>query len=164
MLRHAEFGADGEIDLATGAFRQIVAGDLAPAVRGCLDKRLAPAKDQIRKPRLLKDLASGGGEEILARFDLALGEVPIAKSAEQQIARAILEPTPDHDARGMPGYLHPLDGRGASLPPGGITVPAAGSASAAGAPRPGWDPRGHRSGSRERGSRADADRSGRNRA
>ena len=80
MLWHAEFGADGEIDLATGAFRQIVAGDLAPAVRGRLDKRLAPAKYQVRKSGLFQDLAPGRGEQILARLDLALGEVPIAKA------------------------------------------------------------------------------------
>ena len=80
MLGHPQLGADGQIDLPLGAFRQIVAGDLAPAVGGRLDKRIAPAKYQVRKPGLFQDLAPGRGEQILARLDLALGEVPIAKA------------------------------------------------------------------------------------
>jgi hypothetical protein len=79
---------------------EVVARDLAAGVGRRLAVRLAPGEAEAGEGGLLLHLAQRRGERLLAGVDAALGEVPVAKGAQQQVARLAAVAAHDHGAGG----------------------------------------------------------------
>ena len=76
------------VTAVVSVLRDVIARDLAAAVRTGLGVDLAPGELQIGDQGLFADLADRRGQRLLARLDHALGKIPVIEGPQQQEAPA----------------------------------------------------------------------------
>src|SRR5262245_35200487 len=89
VLGAAELLDHRQSHIGSSGAGEVIARDLAAAVRPGLRVDLAPVELEIGDQSFLANLADRGGERLLAGLDHSLGKIPVVERTQQQVTPAV---------------------------------------------------------------------------